>query len=196
MIVFCAEMMITGSPGPLFGDLRQGLEPVPVGHHHVRESPGRPCPSSTQRHSASSGWRSRAPCSPRASAPGSARCGSVRSSSATRTVPVHGSGLSGNLRGVCHWASFGATGSEIRKTVAPRHRIDRDPAVVIRDDLAPPARGRGPVPFSRPEHEGFEQGRAAKVGRKFAGSAVDDLDLKRHGAARSVLAPQPLRLSS
>jgi hypothetical protein len=160
MMVFCAEITITGRPGRIREIRGSASSPLPSGmmtsrDHQIALALFDPA---HQRHQA----RSHAPCSPPASAPGSARCGSCgRRRRQERCRPSYRS----------FRFSLGAMGSETRNTVRPgtdSTEIQPSWSEMIFDTSARPR----PVPFSRPETKGSNTSPAMSGGRPGPSSMI------------------------
>jgi hypothetical protein len=166
MMVFCAEITITGRPGRarlIFGNWSS---PLPSGMM-TSEITRSPLPSSTQRISVTSDEVAWTLHPARVSAcVRTVRI--VRSSSATRTVP--------SIRlppgpGPDRAQIFGASGSDTRKTVRPGTESTDIQPPFSAVSLATRARPR-PVPFSRPDTKGSNTSAAMSGGRPGPSSMI------------------------
>src|SRR6056297_3758534 len=183
MIVFCAEITITGRPGLSCAILGSISSPLPSGMI-TSEITTSPLPSPIQRISVVSELVACTLHPARVSAwVRTVRI--VRSSSATSTVPS----ICLVLRGLWHF--IGRALKRDPEHRPPRHRTDRNPAIVIRDNLRcqcqPQTRA---VLAPRDERVEYVLG---NLGRK-SRPVIDHLDLQGQRLAVAIAAPHPQRL--
>ncbi len=138
MNVFWALMTMIGRSGRDLLDARQQVEGVLVGHHHVGDDEvalaAAPPSATASRH-----CRSSAPHSRRATAPGSAPCGSRHRRRPREMLPSgHGQIVPGSAS-----RAPARPGSSTRKVVRRGVRLAFDDAAMVADDLGDQARGRG-----------------------------------------------------